>query len=161
MKDAFSLQYRLVEQCRDILFDFLEAETGDDFKTPVPSYLNQSVNDLMQHVAACYINWLGYFGMKLPAGSIDQPKADSLESLRRLYKSVDHLVQDFLEQFSGVLHIEIGGIHDAAGAVKATPAQLFTHVITHEFHHKGQVMTMCRLLGYTPPETDVSLFFNY
>ncbi|RZL05047.1 MAG: hypothetical protein EOO89_27250 [Pedobacter sp.] len=35
---------------------------------------------------------------------------------------------------------------------------IFTHVITHEFHHKGQSMTMSRLLGHTPPDTDILRF---
>jgi uncharacterized damage-inducible protein DinB len=42
--------------------------------------------------------------------------------------------------------------------VSATPLQLFTHLLTHEFHHKGQIMTMCRLLGHIPPDTDVIRF---
>ncbi len=37
----------------------------------------------------------------------------------------------------------------------ATPRWLFTHTVTHEFHHKGQVVAMGRLLGYPPPETDL------
>ncbi len=36
-----------------------------------------------------------------------------------------------------------------------TPMHLYTHVITHEFHHKGQILTMSRLLGYIPVDTDV------
>ncbi|WP_372850566.1 DinB family protein [Pedobacter sp.] len=30
--------------------------------------------------------------------------------------------------------------------------------MTYEFHHKGQVMTMARLLGNTSPDTDVMRF---
>jgi len=57
------------------------------------------------------------------------------------------------------MEVPISNVHNAVGEVTATPLQLFTHVLTHEFHHKGQIMTMCRILGYTPVETDVSLFF--
>jgi uncharacterized damage-inducible protein DinB len=28
-------------------------------------------------------------------------------------------------------------------------------VFLNHFHHKGQIMSMCRQLGYPPPETDV------
>jgi uncharacterized damage-inducible protein DinB len=35
---------------------------------------------------------------------------------------------------------------------------VFSHVITHEFHHKGQSMTMSRMLGHLPPDTDVMRF---
>ncbi|MCL6569315.1 MAG: DinB family protein, partial [Meiothermus silvanus] len=35
---------------------------------------------------------------------------------------------------------------------------LLMHPITHEFHHKGQMMTLARIWGYTmPPETDTDL----
>nr|WP_242021046.1 DinB family protein [Cytobacillus oceanisediminis] len=29
------------------------------------------------------------------------------------------------------------------------------HTVTHEYHHKGQIMAMSRQLGYEPPNTDV------
>jgi uncharacterized damage-inducible protein DinB len=35
-----------------------------------------------------------------------------------------------------------------------SPLQLYTHVITHEFHHKGQMLSMSRILGYIPVDTD-------
>jgi uncharacterized damage-inducible protein DinB len=41
----------------------------------------------------------------------------------------------------------------------ATPLQIFTQPFTHEFHHKGQLVLMCRLLGYIPPDTDVRRSF--
>ena len=34
-----------------------------------------------------------------------------------------------------------------------SPAFILRHVITHAFHHKGQVVTMLRILGYPAPDT--------
>ncbi|RSK47607.1 hypothetical protein EI291_14730 [Hymenobacter rigui] len=31
---------------------------------------------------------------------------------------------------------------------------VFTHIIRHEFHHKGQMLNMSRQLGCTPVDTD-------
>ncbi|MCY9423036.1 DinB family protein, partial [Bacillus paralicheniformis] len=42
-----------------------------------------------------------------------------------------------------------------SGIVKKTPHQLLIHSITHEFHHKGQIVAMLRLLGYIPNNTDI------
>ena len=39
-----------------------------------------------------------------------------------------------------------------------TPALVLHHVLTHAFHHKGQVVAMCRLLGYPAPDTDLNQF---
>ena len=36
-----------------------------------------------------------------------------------------------------------------------TPAFILLHVITHGFHHKGQIVAMLRLLGYPAPDTDM------
>jgi len=35
-----------------------------------------------------------------------------------------------------------------------SPAFILHHVLTHAFHHKGQVVAMCRLLGHPAPDTD-------
>ncbi len=35
--------------------------------------------------------------------------------------------------------------------VKTTPLGLLTHAVTHEFHHKGQIVAMARHLGHVPP----------
>ncbi|MFD1258691.1 DinB family protein [Mucilaginibacter terrae] len=36
--------------------------------------------------------------------------------------------------------------------------QIFTHTITNEFHHKGQILIIFRLLGQTPPGSDMIRF---
>lgn len=35
------------------------------------------------------------------------------------------------------------------------PAFILHHVLTHSFHHKGQVVAMFRLLGHPAPDTDL------
>jgi uncharacterized damage-inducible protein DinB len=39
-----------------------------------------------------------------------------------------------------------------------TPALVLHHVLTHAFHHKGQIVAMCRILGYPAPDTDLNQF---
>ncbi len=39
--------------------------------------------------------------------------------------------------------------------IMKTVHQLLFHSVTHEYHHKGQIVTMIRMLGYTPNNTDV------
>jgi uncharacterized damage-inducible protein DinB len=41
------------------------------------------------------------------------------------------------------------------GSHDTSAFQIFTHVITHEFHHKGQILSLSRHLGYTPVDTDI------
>ena len=46
---------------------------------------------------------------------------------------------------------------DGDAAVR-TPALVVYHVLTHAFHHKGQIVAMCRVLGYPAPDTDLNQF---
>lgn len=39
-----------------------------------------------------------------------------------------------------------------------TPALILHHVLTHAFHHKGQIVAMCRALGHPAPDTDLNQF---
>jgi uncharacterized damage-inducible protein DinB len=46
---------------------------------------------------------------------------------------------------------------DGDSAVR-TPALILHHVFTHAFHHKGQIVAMCRELGHPAPDTDLNQF---
>lgn len=39
-----------------------------------------------------------------------------------------------------------------------TPALVLHHIFTHAFHHKGQIVSMCRILGHPAPDTDLNQF---
>lgn len=41
------------------------------------------------------------------------------------------------------------------GGELRSPAFILLHVITHAFHHKGQVVAMLRIVGYPAPDTDL------
>jgi uncharacterized damage-inducible protein DinB len=57
-------------------------------------------------------------------------------------------------------HLNVGiELHFSDGdtAVR-TPALVLHHILTHAFHHKGQIVSMCRHLGHPAPDTDLSRF---
>jgi len=157
MIEALQQQYELARSTRGIVFNFLTVQVGDDLNSPIPAFDNKTIRELLEHTAYCYYNWLAGFARQRPplAGRNDT----TLDDLKQLYSLVDDTVATFLETFHGKMESPIAGVHDGMGQLSATPLAVFTHVLTHEFHHKGQIMAMCRLLGYPPPDTDVSNFF--
>ena len=159
MEEVFEKQYALLKDSRKIVLDFVETQVGRDLNTPVPAYCNNTINNLLEHTAQCYFHWLAYFALDQPQGSLTELDFTTLEMIRRQYGRVDEVMATFLGNFAGKMENPIDGMHSRNGRVIATPLQVFTHVLTHEFHHKGQIMSMCRLLGHIPPETDLSLFF--
>ncbi|MNL32837.1 DinB family protein [compost metagenome] len=55
-----------------------------------------------------------------------------------------------IDQFDSEIQYEIQNVKSSA-----KPLKLFTHVTTHEYHHKGQILSLSRHLGYTPVDTDI------
>jgi len=154
-------QYVLVKRSRAALFDFVDHPVGEGLGTPVAVCGGKSIGNLLEHTVHCYFNWLGYFALQLPVGSLKVEGCTSMLQVRELYDRVDIVMAAFLKKYGENPDVPITGVHDACGPTSATALQLFTHVTTHEFHHKGQIMIMCRQLGHVPPDTDVSLAFNY
>src|SRR5258706_8933533 len=153
-------QYALVQRSREVMLSFVETPIGEDLNTPVAAFFNKSIRELLEHNASCYFFWLAYFALQQPAGSLKEEGFITIPLIRRLYGQVDEVMAAFLERFGGDVHVAINGVPDAWGPRTATPLQLFTHVVTHKFHHKGQILLMCRQLGHIPPDTDVSILFR-
>jgi uncharacterized damage-inducible protein DinB len=151
-------QYEMVTGSRRVMLDFIKERLSQHLHTPVPAFNSKSLAYLLVHNALVYHHWLANFAMQrnLPYHNADS--FESVEAISGLYKTVDKVVNDFLERYNAQLDNPVNGVTASGMAAKVTPLQLFTHVFTHEFHHKGQLLSMCRLLGQVPPDTDVIRF---
>ena len=158
MIDILKEQYRLVKSSREVVFEFIDTRVGKDLNTAVAAFEDKTIRYLLVHTANTYVHWLHNFALQKQAEFADDREFTYIEGIKKLYEDADKVMDTFLAVFSGRLDEVIGGTLSGNRVVRATPLQLFTHVITHEFHHKGQIMTMCRLLGYPPPDTDIIRF---
>jgi uncharacterized damage-inducible protein DinB len=153
-------EYEWVRQTRLTLLNYCEGLNQEDF-TRQNGYGWESVRDSLVHVADCYIAWLGSFILlktKKPITSKDEKQKMKLEDIRIRFELVDTYVNQVFE-----LH----GMHlsepiqrkipwrDETEITTFTPGKLIMHTITHEFHHKGQIVAMIRQMGYVPPPTDI------
>lgn len=110
------------------------------------------------HIANTYIAWAGNFALRELTAYYDQDKPVSLWELRDVYEGVDVIMQRFTDHFSQQPTKPVKGYKWPEKYIETDALGIFTHVLTHEFHHKGQAMTMARLLGQTPPDTDIMRF---
>ena len=159
MKEVLQKQYALAKGTRELVLNFLEKEVKDELNKPVPAYDHKTIASLLKHNACCYFHWLAYYTLQQPVDVLESEEPKTIDLIRRHFTRVDTLVAFFLDHFDGKMDIVIDGTHSGNPDERATPLQVFTHVLTHEFHHKGQIMFICRLLGHIPPDTDVSNFF--
>jgi uncharacterized damage-inducible protein DinB len=81
-----------------------------------------------------------------------------MPQLQNLFAQVDEIMDRFIAHFSANPSQAVKGYKWPEKYIETDAYGIFTHVITHEFHHKGQAMTMARLLGHIPPDTDVMRF---
>nr|WP_294869765.1 DinB family protein [uncultured Pedobacter sp.] len=157
VKELLKQQYVLVKSSRAVVLDFLETQLKEEVFSPLNQFNGFSPDKMLLHIAGVYYHWIGNFSLKLNIDTYQDQPNSSIQVLRTLFEKVDKLISTYIEEFGDDPNQLIIGIISGK-KIEATSLQVFTHVLTHEFHHKGQIMTMCRLLGHTPPDTDIIRF---
>ncbi|MCC3157499.1 DinB family protein [Hymenobacter sp. 15J16-1T3B] len=156
MDDLLRAQYALTQSARGVLLDYCASLTPAHLVAPLPAFNNSSIRDLLVHMANTYYHWLGVVARQLPPRYFEPAAVPDVAALRTCFARVDELVTEFLARAAGhEQQAEWLTVTRRPEPLPLTPLQLFTHVLTHEFHHKGQVLSMSRQLGYLPVDTDV------
>lgn len=149
----FEEQYQLVQASRKILLDYCATISKEDFTKKNNAFGIASVRDLLVHIANSYQAWLGR-ALKQKSDFTSKEKITSMEEVRQVYKEVDDLMQQFIvliaKEKPKMLQFDRNGER-----MEIPPLQLFSHITTHEFHHKGQILSLSRHLGYLPVDTDI------
>lgn len=151
-------QYHLLRERRETFFEYCESLHPAHLGQGLESFGGRSIGFMLVHVADTYFSWLGDFtGLgKDPAGG---GAFDNMKKARLRFDQVNALANAFLDHYQPEFNQLV--TNHVAGrelALTLTPLQLFTHVITHEYHHKGQAVSMSRQLGYEPIDTDLVRF---
>ena len=153
-------EYEWVRQTRGVLLDFCSELDSDDF-TRQNGFGFQSVRDTLVHIADCYNAWLGSFVLlktKKPITSKEDLLELGVDEIKVRFEQVDSYVNEVFKvlkhQMDEPIQRQIPW-REGGEPISMTPSKLLMHTITHEFHHKGQVMAMARQMGYEPPNTDV------
>jgi uncharacterized damage-inducible protein DinB len=148
-------QYQLVLSARGALFDYCQAIGAEDLLKPIPTFNNEFMISQLVHTANCYLFWLACTAMQQERPFFISKEIQEINAVQEIYKEVDRVMEEFLTHFSGSLNEPRSLLRPDGTRLTRSPFELFTHVTTHEFHHKGQVVNMSRQLGYTPVDTDV------
>lgn len=148
-------QYRLVQSSREALLGYCERISPKHFSQKVASFNNESMAGMMAHVATTYVSWLANFAQQEQRPYFAAEEVNDLRAARVMFGEVDLIVDGFLQKFKDALAVPLVLPKRKGLELSLSPLMLFTHVVTHEFHHKGQIVNMSRQLGYTPVDTDI------
>jgi uncharacterized damage-inducible protein DinB len=151
-------QYILLKESREVVFSFLETEVKQDILHAVPEFNNKTIIYMLVHIANTYLAWVDVFALKSKRDYHNESNVTSMVQIRQIFEEIDGITGQFLDTFKDEPAKAISGYKWADKFIETNALAIFTHVITHEFHHKGQAMTMSRLLGHTPPDTDIMRF---
>ena len=147
-------QYMYIKSSREVLFEFCRTLSADHFIYEHANFGRGSIRNLLVHIANVYQFWIGAkaLGREEPFTPFDA--VVNMDEMYSLFNKIDDLMDTFLRSIGPTplkrLSFERNGVQ-----ASETALTLFTHVVTHEFHHKGQVLSMSRHMGYIPVDTDI------
>ena len=160
MNDDLRGFYRLVQGSRERVFSWAQTLPPEVYTLERADFAYGSLRNIHAHVAQCYLIWLGVRGLDVEESALDIPPETLLDvtAMRGRYRTVDEIVERALREFTE-LNAPLTIPHHGS-TLEVTRRWLLLHPFTHEFHHKGQLLALGRVLGhpYPPgPDTDLLL----
>ena len=107
------------------------------------------------HILTCEEGWVHDL-QNQPFPGWSEEDCSTMTALRAAKERIQEATRNYV---SGLTQEELNTTlvkrrADWGGELRS-PAFILLHVITHAFHHKGQVVAMLRILGYPAPDTDL------
>lgn len=153
---GLSTTYTWVREKREVLFRHCESLPLGLYTQKVESFGWGSIRNLHVHVCFCYRHWLSGFAFQEGYPKVVEEDYPDVASVREAFGQMDKLVERFLEHFKDKLDVPISGkVSWQEEPFVATPRKLFMHAVTHEYHHKGQIVSLSRQLGHPAGDTDL------
>jgi uncharacterized damage-inducible protein DinB len=151
MNDELKLMYGWVHRTREVLFSFTDSLPSEIYTLERPDFAYGSIRNIHAHVADCYLYWVGSLGLKYNEAKLLIPKEQITDSktMRERFAFVDSIVTQALETFD---NLDAKLEHQQQHGVEILSQRwLIVHPITHEFHHKGQLLALARVLEHPLP----------
>jgi uncharacterized damage-inducible protein DinB len=154
-RDGIRTLHGLTHDRLDLLLDHVGKLPPADFVRELPGFGFASVRDQLAHLLGAEYRWVHRLQfLPLPRwAASDYQTAESIRPAKERVKAATIAYLDALpdSELNDVLARRPSDWH---GDLRS-PAFILHHVITHAYHHKGQVVAMCRLLGRPAPDTDL------
>lgn len=154
LSDFAKEQYEFVKGSRKVLFEYCKTISEKDFVNQNTSFgRGGSMRNLLVHIANTYEYRIANLALKKNILYAEYKHNVKIQDVILLFDAVDFFMEEFIlgmDQPENQIAYKISDVENSA-----KPFQLFSHVITHEYHHKGQILSLSRHLGYIPVDTDI------
>jgi len=141
-----------------LLFDHLATLPATGYAKNLPGFGYPSIHAQVIHLLGCESRWVRRLQGQ-PTGDWNPARWPATSDARVLQSEVSMQTLGYLSALNNQQLNASTTLHfpDGSTAVR-TPALVLHHVFTHAFHHKGQIVAMCRILGHPAPDTDLNQF---
>lgn len=142
----------------NLLLDHLSTIPSSRYLEELANFGFPTLRSQVIHIFNCEGFWVHTLqGLRY----VDRNRADfpAVADARLFQQQVSRRTLDYLSTLTDQRLNSDAELHfpDGDTAVR-TPALVLHHVLTHAFHHKGQIVAMCRALGHPAPDTDLNQF---
>jgi uncharacterized damage-inducible protein DinB len=146
--------YHYTAWANERVFEAAEALAPPDAVRPVGGSF-PSVRDTLAHIAAADWIWLCRWTGESPRGWPTWANG-SIGEIREEWRRIQAGRLDFIGGLVDAdLEREISFTRINGESDRASIGFLLQHVVNHSTYHRGQVASQLRLLGVTPPSTDL------
>ncbi len=124
-------------------------------RKPIQGFGHPSIDKQLVHVLMCEEGWvhdLQYLPFEGWGKEENLTIAELMAHRARIQAETRAYVNSLSEE---QLNTVLATRPEDWGGELRSPAFILLHVITHAFHHKGQIVAMLRLVGYPAPDTDL------
>jgi uncharacterized damage-inducible protein DinB len=138
----------------DVVLDHAGGLPMEALRKEIAGFGYGSVVKQLAHILSTESGWVSRLQSE-SARLLAAESFASLEDLRSAKKTVMGSTLGYLDSLTDPqLNTEIAQPAEWVGPLR-TPAFILLHIVTHAFHHKGQIVAMLRLLGHPAPDTDM------
>jgi len=144
--------------CLNVVFDHLSTIPASDYGRELTGFGSPTLRQQVLHVLNCEGFWIHTL-QGLPYKDKSPAECPAVSDARLLQREVTGQTMAYLSGLSDErLNCDTElRFPDGDRAIR-TPALILHHLLTHAFHHKGQMVTMCRALGHPVRDTDLNQF---
>ncbi|HEX3986461.1 MAG TPA: DinB family protein [Acidobacteriaceae bacterium] len=157
--DGIRQFHRWTHLCFGRALDHLVTIPLAAYTRDVPGFGSPNLRDQVIHCINCEAFWV-HMLQGVPFTDDDPSRFPTVADARTLE---GHVSAQTLSYLSSLTDQRLNTsttlrFSESDTAAVRTPALILHHMLTHAFHHKGQIAAMCRILGYPAPDTDLNNF---
>jgi uncharacterized damage-inducible protein DinB len=151
--DELRLLYGWVKRTRAVVFDYALGLPDEIYTAEHEGFGFGSIRNLQVHVAECYLWWVGHVGLGQTFRDLNPYDLTDVTAVQNLFERVDLTVETALSEFTNPDALYSWGSGPNHPSHQISQRWLILHPITHEFNHKGQMLSLGRILGHPVPPT--------